>query len=134
MTELVTDRCAVLDRNLTAIRLFSGKVYIHAKQTPGSQLKLHQLKTKTQPEVSKWLRLALNSDWFDVNIQSVKINDAEHEATWRTDFATWSDDNPQAFAGAHNKGKRLVIIFDEAAEISDVIYKTVEGALTDADT
>lgn len=93
-----------------------------------------QLKTKTQPEVSKWLRLALNSDWFDVNIQSVKINDAEHEATWRTDFATWSDDNPQAFAGAHNKGKRLVIIFDEAAEISDVIYKTVEGALTDADT
>jgi hypothetical protein len=93
-----------------------------------------QLKTKTQPEVSKWLRLALNSSWFDVNIQSVKITDAEHETTWRTDFATWSEDNPQAFAGAHNKGKRLVIIFDEASEISDVIYKTVEGALTDANT
>ncbi len=93
-----------------------------------------QLKTKTQPEVSKWLRLALNSHWFDVNIQSIKIADAEHEATWRTDFATWSEESPQAFAGAHNKGKRLVIIFDEASEISDVIYKTVEGALTDADT
>ena len=93
-----------------------------------------QLNTKTQPELSKWFRLAINSDWFSVNIQSIKVNDSEHEATWRTDFATWSEDNPQAFAGAHNKGKRLVIIFDEAAEISDVIYKTVEGALTDADT
>ena len=93
-----------------------------------------QLKTKTQPEVAKWFRLAINSDWFDVHVTSIKINDAEHEASWRTDFATWSEDNPQAFAGAHNKGKRLIIIFDEASEISDVIYKTVEGALTDANT
>lgn len=93
-----------------------------------------QLKTKTQPEVAKWFRLAINSDWFDVHVTSIKINDAEHEASWRSDFATWSEDNPQAFAGAHNKGKRLVIIFDEASEISDVIYKTVEGALTDANT
>lgn len=93
-----------------------------------------QLKTKTQPEMAKWFRLAINSDWFEVNVTSIKANDAESASTWRTDFATWSEDNPQAFAGAHNKGKRLVIIFDEAAEISDVIYKTVEGALTDADT
>jgi hypothetical protein len=50
---------------------------------------------------------------------------AEHEDTWRTDFVSWSEDNPQAFAGAHNYGKPLVIIFDEASEISDAIYKTV---------
>lgn len=93
-----------------------------------------QLKTKTQPEISKWFRNAINKDWFDVHVTSIKVNDAEHESTWRTDFATWSEDNPQAFAGAHNKGKRLVIIFDEASEISDTIYETVEGALTDADT
>jgi hypothetical protein len=93
-----------------------------------------QLKTKTQPELAKWFRMAINASWFTVNVTSIKANDAEHEATWRTDFATWSEDNPQAFAGAHNKGKRLVIIFDEASEISDVIYRTVEGALTDADT
>jgi hypothetical protein len=62
------------------------------------------------------------------------MNDAEHSDTWRSDFNTWSEDNPQAFAGAHNAGKRLVIIFDEAAGVSDVIYKTVEGALSDADT
>lgn len=93
-----------------------------------------QLKTKTQPEISKWFRLAINKDWFDVHVTSIKVNDAEHENSWRTDFATWSEDNPQAFAGAHNKGKRLVIIFDEASEISDSIYRTVEGALSDANT
>ena len=93
-----------------------------------------QLKTKTQPEISKWFRASFNKDWFDVHVTSIKVNDAEHEQTWRTDFATWSEDNPQAFAGAHNKGKRLVIIFDEASEISDTIYETVEGALTDANT
>jgi len=93
-----------------------------------------QMKTKTQPEISKWFRNAINKDWFDVHVMSIKVNDAEHENTWRTDFQTWSEDNPQAFAGAHNKGKRLVIIFDEASSISDTIYKTVEGALTDAYT
>ncbi len=93
-----------------------------------------QLKTKTQPEVAKWIRNAINKDWFDVHITSIKMNDAEHETAWRTDFNTWSEDNPQAFAGAHNKGKRLVIIFDEASEISDAIWRTIEGALTDAHT
>lgn len=93
-----------------------------------------QMETKTQPEIAKWFRLAINDGWFDVKISSIKINDAEHSDTWRTDFVSWSEDNPQAFAGAHNYGKRLVIIFDEASEISDSIYKTVEGALTDQDT
>lgn len=93
-----------------------------------------QLKTKTQPEMAKWFRNAINKHWFDVHVTSIKVNDAEHAQNWRTDFATWSEDNPQAFAGAHNKGKRLVIIFDEASEISDTIYETVEGALTDAFT
>lgn len=93
-----------------------------------------QLKSKTQPEISKWFRLAINKDWFEVHVTSIKVNDAEHESTWRTDFNTWSEDNPQAFAGAHNAGKRLIIIFDEASGISDAIWKTVEGALSDAET
>lgn len=93
-----------------------------------------QLKSKTQPEISKWFRNCINKHWFDVHVTSIKINDAEHESTWRTDFNTWSEDNPQAFAGAHNKGRRLVIVFDEASGISDQIWKTVEGALSDANT
>jgi hypothetical protein len=93
-----------------------------------------QLKTKTQPEIAKWFRMAINKDWFDVHVTSIKVIDSEHQDTWRADFATWSEDNPQAFAGAHNQGKRLVIVFDEAAGIPDSIWKTVSGALSDADT
>lgn len=93
-----------------------------------------QLKTKTQPEVAKWFRLAANADLFEVNVQSIKVRETGYEATWRADFATWSEENPQASAGAHNAGKRLVIIYEEAAGIPDSIWKTQEGALTDADT
>lgn len=93
-----------------------------------------QLKTKTQPEVAKWFRLGANAEMFEVNVTSIKVREAGHEATWRCDFNTWSEENPQASAGSHNKGKRLVIIYDEAAGISDVIWRTQQGALTDADT
>jgi hypothetical protein len=93
-----------------------------------------QLKTKTQPEVAKWFRLGVNSELFEVNVTSIKVKELGHEQTWRADFATWSEENPQASAGAHNKGKRLVIIYDEASGIPDIIWKTQEGALTDADT
>lgn len=93
-----------------------------------------QLKTKTQPEVAKWFRLGANADLFEVNVQSIKVREEGHAETWRADFTTWSQENPQASAGAHNKGKRLVIIYEEAAGIPDIIWNTQVGALTDADT
>lgn len=93
-----------------------------------------QLKTKTQPEVAKWFRLGANADLFEVNVQSIKVREEGHVETWRADFTTWSQENPQASAGAHNKGKRLIIIYEEAAGIPDIIWKTQVGALTDADT
>lgn len=93
-----------------------------------------QLKTKTQPEVAKWFRLAINADWFEVNVTSIKVLEPGHETNWRADFNTWSEENPQASAGAHNKGKRLIIIYDEASGIHNEIWKTQEGALTDANT
>src|SRR5581483_11929466 len=52
----------------------------------------------------------------------------------RLDFLTWSEENPQASAGAHNARKRLIIIYDEAVGIHDEIWKTQEGAFTDAET
>lgn len=93
-----------------------------------------QLKTKTQPEMARWFRLAANSDLFEVNVQSIKVKEAGHESTWRLDFNTWSQENPQASAGAHNAGKRLIIIYDEAAGIPDIIWQTQTGALSDANT
>lgn len=93
-----------------------------------------QLNTKTQPEVAKWFRLGANAAMFEVNVTSVKVSEAGHETTWRIDFNTWSEENAQASAGAHNKGKRLVIIYDEASGIPDTIWNTQEGALTDSGT
>jgi hypothetical protein len=40
----------------------------------------------------------------------------------------------EAFAGLHNLGKRIVVIFDEASQIDDVIWNTTDGIFTDADT
>lgn len=93
-----------------------------------------QLTTKTWPEINKWFRLSINGHWFSMNALSITIKDPKHERTWRADRLTWSINNPQAFAGLHNQGKRIIIIFDEASEIDDVIWEVTEGALTDAET
>lgn len=45
-----------------------------------------------------------------------------------------SEHNTEAFAGLHNKGKRIVLIFDEASAIADKVWEVAEGALTDEDT
>ncbi|KKK95556.1 hypothetical protein LCGC14_2671600, partial [marine sediment metagenome] len=42
--------------------------------------------------------------------------------------------NTEAFAGLHNKDKRLLILFDEASSISDIIHEVTEGCLTDENT
>jgi len=94
-----------------------------------------QLDTKTQPEASKWFRMALTAEEWEVNVASIKSRDQAHDRTWRCDFNPWSEENASAFAGAHNQGKRLVIIMDEASEIAAIISGEVgRGAMTDADT
>jgi hypothetical protein len=93
-----------------------------------------QLATKTVPEVQKWFRLAINQHWWDINATSIRVKDPAHQALWRTDFITWSLQKTEAFAGLHNQGKRIVIIFDEASSIDDEIWHVTEGALSDEDT
>lgn len=93
-----------------------------------------QLRTKTWPEISKWFRLASNSAWFEVKGESISIRDPKHKATWRTDRIAWSEHNPEAFAGLHNKGKRIVIMVDEGSAVADIIYEVIEGCLTDENT
>src|SRR5229473_6512738 len=46
----------------------------------------------------------------------------------------WSERNTEAFAGLHNKGRRILVVFDEGSAIPDVIYEVTEGALTDSET
>lgn len=93
-----------------------------------------QLSTKTGPEVSKWFNLAINKHWFDVKATSVTIKAPGHERLWRADYIPWSSNNTEAFAGLHNKGKRIVLIFDEASAIEAPVWEVAEGALTDERT
>lgn len=93
-----------------------------------------QLRTKTWPEVAKWHQLSLCRHWFQFEATSIRAEDPALKDVWRCDQVTWSDNNNQAFAGLHNKKRRIVLIFDEASAIADSVWEVANGALTDADT
>lgn len=94
----------------------------------------NQLKTKTWVELAKWYRLFIGRELFKMTATALFSADPEHEKTWRIDMVPWSERNTEAFAGLHNLGKRLLVIFDEASAIPDIIWETTEGALTDKNT
>ena len=94
-----------------------------------------QLRTKTWPELAKWHALCATKSWFTYTATSLFYSkDPGHDRTWRVDAITWSENNTEAIAGLHNKGKRAFAIFDEASSIADGVWETIEGALTDAGT
>lgn len=94
----------------------------------------NQLKTKTWVELAKWYRLFIAKHMFKMTATALFSADPEHERTWRIDMVPWSERNTEAFAGLHNQGKRILVVFDEASAIPDIIWETTEGALTDKDT
>jgi len=93
-----------------------------------------QLKTKTWAELGKWFNLFRGKLLFSLTATALLSKSADRERTWRIDQVPWSEKNTEAFAGMHNKGKRLLLIMDEASAIPDVIWEVAEGALTDSDT
>ena len=98
-----------------------------------------QLRTKTWAELAKWHRLALTSKWNELGATSLVSTLPVEEGGLmsgggRIDMVPWNAGNPEAFAGLHNKGSRVLLVFDEASSIADSVWETAEGALTDADT
>lgn len=93
-----------------------------------------QLDTKTWPEMAYWFRLGVNADDFKTTATAVFSTKEGHERQWRADAIPWSENNVEAFAGLHNKGRRIVLIFDEASSIADRVWEVAEGAMTDANT
>lgn len=95
----------------------------------------NQLRTKTWPELAKWHRLVITGDtWFKCTATALYSTDQKHEKTWRIDAIPWSEHNTEAFAGLHNQGKRIIVLFDEASKIADKVWDVTEGALTDDKT
>lgn len=99
-----------------------------------------QLRTKTFPEISRWIGMALNSHWF--NVEGLKIEpDTWFSALvseqlkidpryWNISGQTWTEENPEAYAGAHN-AYGLMVIFDEASGIHSVVWDKTKGFFTD---
>ena len=97
-----------------------------------------QLRTKTWVELAKWHKLAICRDWLSLGATSIAAADASEaphgQGGWRVDAVPWSAHDAEAFAGLHNQGGRLLLVFDEASSIADQIWETAEGALSDANT
>jgi hypothetical protein len=93
-----------------------------------------QLKSKTWAELSTWYQRFICKDLFVLTATSMFSSQPGHEKTWRIDAIPWSERNTEAFAGLHNHGKRILIIFDEASAIIDKIWEVTEGAMSDKDT
>jgi hypothetical protein len=94
----------------------------------------NQLRTKTWAELAKWHALLLEPLRDLTELTATALLSRESPQTWRIDAIPWSIQNTEAFAGLHNAGKRLLVVYDEASAIDDAIWEVTEGALTDADT
>ncbi len=92
-----------------------------------------QLKTKTWAELAKWHRLALSAATCGLGATALSAQPAG-DLAGRIDCVPWAAHNPEAFAGLHNQGGRLLLVFDEASAVADTVWETAEGALTDAGT
>ncbi len=99
-----------------------------------------QLTNKTFGEVGKWLTLSINSYWFEriqkglmpapwlatAMKEKLKIDQQYYYAKGEL----WNEDNPDAFAGAHNP-LGMMVIFDEASGIPQPIWTVTEGFFTE---
>jgi hypothetical protein len=91
------------------------------------------LMTRFRAELRIWFRRFKAQSFFELTATSLLSRDANHEQTWRLDLLPWNQNRPEAFAGLHNKGRRILVIFDEASAIEAPIWETVEAIATDAD-
>jgi hypothetical protein len=95
----------------------------------------NQLRTKTWVEIGKWYQLApILHELFQMEGTSIHARDEKWAQQWRFDRITWSEKSTEAFAGLHNKGRRLILIMDEASAIPDLIWEVSEGMKTDGNT
>ena len=91
------------------------------------------LMTRFRAELRTWFRRFKAQNFFELTATSLISRDANHEQTWRLDLLAWNRNRPEAFAGLHNAGRRILVIFDEASAIEAPIWETVEAVATDAD-
>jgi hypothetical protein len=85
-----------------------------------------QLLTKTWRTLSRWHKQMVNAHWFEWT--ATKFAYKESPEDWYAAATPWSENNPDAFAGTHDKN--VLILFDESSNIADVIWGKVDGAMS----
>ena len=85
----------------------------------------HQLKNVDWRELSKWHQLSFNKDWFEWTATSFYLK--EHPESWKAVATPYNESRPEAFQGVHDGD--VLIIFDEASGIPQIIWDTVEGTI-----
>ena len=88
----------------------------------------NQLDSKTWRELAKWNQKALNGHWFEVKATRMELKDSPE--TWFASAIPWTEHNSESFAGTHEE--HVLIVFDEASAIADIIWDVSEGAMTTA--
>lgn len=99
-----------------------------------------QLKSKTCAELGKWHTLSINSHWFEKLAMSLRPmpwfekllkDQLKLDSTYYyAEAILWSEENPDAFAGAHNFYGTLLLM-DEASGIPKNIWDVSEGFFTE---
>lgn len=73
-----------------------------------------------------WGSAQLNGHWFKWT--ATKFYQVDNPETWFMSAVPWSKERPEAFAGLH--AEHVLVIFDEASAVDDVIWETASGAMT----
>ncbi len=87
----------------------------------------NQLTSNTWRELKRWNDVAVNGNHFAWSATRFKHR-ADPE-TWFAAAIPWSEHNSEAFAGTHET-RGVLMLFDEASAIADVIFDVAQGALT----
>lgn len=105
-----------------------------------------QLRTRTFPEFGVWFGSAINAHWWSLEAMRVVpanwllelVRKLPEEGGmgidpkyWYVAGQTWSEENPNAFAGVHNP-YGLALLFDEAAGIHSKVWEVAEGFFTES--
>ena len=85
-----------------------------------------QLSTKTWRELALWHKRAINGHWFKWT--ATRFFHKEHPETWFVAAVPNTEHNSEAFAGLH--AQHVLLMYDEASKIPDVIWEVSEGAMT----
>ena len=86
----------------------------------------NQLSSKTWRELAKWNARSLDGKLYAHTATRFSLKGAE--STWFASAIPWSEHNSEAFAGTHDKN--VLMLFDEASNIAQVIWDVAEGAMT----